>query len=165
MKDFELNIGQGRLLQIREYGVAGVAELRILGREDFGSREALFDTPLKEEYAMLAALALVEAASLLPDFTPEGSITTDWMENYRAKEWDKAMPATILLKSMAWYREQLDDDEEQERIHNEKILSDARAFYNKQRSACDLIWEDLSQKGQVRWIEIALLAEKLNAND
>lgn len=163
MKNFELNIGQGRLLQIREYGVAGVAELRILGRADKdGEREELFDTPLKQEYSMLSALALVEASDLFPDLDAREDYTSDWVEYYEAMEWDKPKPRANVLRSLIWYRHQLDDHEAQRQAHNEKILSDARALYNKQRSASDLIWEDLSQKGQARWIEIALLAEKLN---
>lgn len=162
MKNFELNIGQGRLLQIRNYGVAGVAELRILGRDEGGVREALFDTLLKDEDAMHTALALVEAADLLPDIDDRGNVAEDWLESYGAKNWDTPLPRTRLLGSMTYYREQLDEHAAKLQAHNEKILSDARAFYNKQRSASDRVWEDLSQKGQARWIEIALLAEKLN---
>lgn len=155
-----INLGGYQELRFYPSEFTGVAVMSVTNSE---TGETIYRTLLSEAKALWAAVALVEASGLLPteaSFNPP----EDWKESLRDKNWD-AYAAMRTLHSMGMYRNYLEMVKEQEDAHTQKIAKDAEALYNLDRSACDLIWPELTAKQKVRWINIATKAEELNKGE
>lgn len=152
----------GRSLDIRASEFSGVAQINVTNRDDEQVTQSMY---LKEEDAVMAALAIIDSAGLLPELDDNGGTTAEWRGAYGKKAWEVAGPGIPLLRYLARYKAHLDGLERKEMELNKKILRNARRMYNFNRSACDLIWEDLNSRTVAHWVQMALLAEKLSETD
>lgn len=153
-----IKLGNHQDLIFRPSEFSGVAEMVITNSE---TGDTLSRSLLSEAKALWAAVALVEAAGLLPEISKSGFTSDEWPESLKEKDWD-AYSSFRVLRDMAQYRRYMDIVKEEADAHNRKLAQDAEALYNMDRSACDLIWSELNGKQMARWINIATKAEELN---
>lgn len=97
------------------------------------------------------ALAILEAAGIEP--RTHCTVTIGAPEQLER--------ITADLAQYIKFRDAAAEREAEEAAALEKLKGMARKLYNADRSACDLIWEDLSPNGKQRWVEHMRKAQDL----